>query len=101
MAERTFTWSVAPGHPVFAGHFPGHPIVPGVMLLDHAIRLAAGSLANSPGVWQIANAKFLSPVGPGEALAFTLVERDNGSIAFAISAGQRRVASGLLSPARP
>lgn len=93
MAERIFSWSVAPDHPVFAGHFPSHPIVPGVMLLDHAIRLAG-----APCGWQVGNAKFLSPVNPGESLAFTLVERDNGSITFTIFAGERGVASGLLTP---
>lgn len=96
LGERTFTWSVAPAHPVFAGHFPGHPIVPGVMLLDHAIKLAAGMLADPPEAWQVGHAKFLSPVAPGEALRFTLTERENGGISFVIFVGERGVVSGLL-----
>jgi 3-hydroxymyristoyl/3-hydroxydecanoyl-(acyl carrier protein) dehydratase len=100
MAERVFSWSVAPDHPVFAGHFPGHPIVPGVMLLDHAISLAGSMLIPKPGAWQVGNAKFLSPVVPGESLDFKLVERDTGSIAFTVFVGERGVASGLLTPVR-
>ena len=29
------------GHPVFAGHFPAQPIVPGALLLDMVIRHAS------------------------------------------------------------
>jgi 3-hydroxymyristoyl/3-hydroxydecanoyl-(acyl carrier protein) dehydratase len=51
-----------------------------------------------PDAWQVGNTKFLSPVDPGESLNFTLVERDNGSIAFTVFVGERGVASGLLIP---
>lgn len=35
----TAQFVVPAGHPVLAGHFPGQPLVPGVLLLD-AVRLA-------------------------------------------------------------
>ncbi len=34
------TLRIAPDHPAFAGHFPGAPIVPGVVLLDAAVHAA-------------------------------------------------------------
>lgn len=53
-------------HPALPGHFPGDPVVPGVLLLDAAwarIReRRPGSIASLPSV------KFLSPVRPGEAV---------------------------------
>lgn len=51
-------------HPSLAGHFPGHPIVPGVVLLDcvlDAIRSRAGSPI---GLASIVSTKFLQAVAP-------------------------------------
>lgn len=48
------------GHPVFAGHFPGLPLVPGALLL--AAALEALGLGRTGTV--IASAKFLHPVPP-------------------------------------
>ena len=69
------TLFIAQDHPAFAGHFPGTPMVPGVVLLDaviHALLLTGRPRANGDGaaptpVCQISAAKFLSPVGPGES----------------------------------
>lgn len=49
-------------HPALPGHFPGEPIVPGVLLLDHAIALLE---RNGWRVEGIANAKFSEPLRPG------------------------------------
>lgn len=93
-----FTWTVAADHPALPGHFPGQPIVPGVVLLDYAIRCATTLLASNDGRWQIGNAKFLSPVAPGEPLIFTFDSKPSGSIAFRVRTGDREVASGSLTP---
>lgn len=97
-ASADFSWTVPVDHPAFAGHFPGRPIVPGVVLLDQALRFAEKWLARPVDRWQIANAKFLSPVAPGEALTFALTTTARGSIAFTVSGGGREVASGSLTP---
>ena len=98
MPSAEFSWIVPADHPALAGHFPGRPIVPGVVLIDRAI-LFAERLTGCAGVrWRIANAKFASPAGPGESLSFILEAGGGGAISFAVRAGGRAVASGSLTP---
>lgn len=94
-------WTVPADHPALAGHFPGRPIVPGVLLLEHSLRRAGAPAAGTR--WGIAQAKFLRPVGPGETLRWTFSAGAPGSRRFAIHAGTVLVASGVLrqEPAEP
>lgn len=96
----TCLWRVPDDHPAFAGHFPGRPIVPGVVILDQAILFAARQLS-APRGWTVDNAKFLSPVSPGEVLSFDFSPRARGGLQFAVRAGERKVASGVLTPSLP
>lgn len=93
-----FVWAVPADHPAFAGHFPGRPIVPGVVLLDQALRFAEQGLARPPAGWQIGNAKFLSPVGPGEVLRFVLQVKPSGALTVVIHGAGREVAQASLTP---
>jgi len=99
MPAADYVWPVAADHPAFAGHFPGRPIVPGVVILDQAILFAEQLLARPSAGWQIGNAKFLSPVSPLEELTFSLHSKPSGAIAFTVRAAGRDVASGSLTPA--
>jgi 3-hydroxyacyl-[acyl-carrier-protein] dehydratase len=94
MNGRAF-WTVPADHPAFAGHFPGRPIVPGVLLLDRVLALAMAG-CDLAGL-TVASAKFLSPVGPGETLEFSW-RAGTGGVRFDIAAGDRSVATGLLVP---
>ena len=98
MQPAEFSWVVPADHPAFPGHFPGRPIVPGVVLLDQAILFAESLLGKQVDRWQIGNAKFLSPVGPAETLVFSLQATPRGAIAFTVKSGARDVASGSLTP---
>ncbi len=102
MDELESTWTVPVDHPAFAGHFPGRPIVPGVVLLDHAIHLAGQWLQRPDALWRVDSAKFFHPVGPGQALSYVLRVKPSGAVAFSVREGEpenkREVASGVLSP---
>src|SRR5579863_6323567 len=95
----TTTFTIDAGHPSLAGHFPGAPIVPGVVLLDETLRAIERSHARAPGGWTIGAAKFVKPVRPGEILTLEHEPLPNGSIRFALSSGGRPVANGVLHPA--
>jgi 3-hydroxyacyl-[acyl-carrier-protein] dehydratase len=89
---------IAADHPAFAGHFPGAPIVPGVVLLDEALR-ALSSLCGVPlGHCTIREAKFRSVLRPGEPLALEASVRADGLIAFVLSSRMRTIATGTVVP---
>jgi 3-hydroxyacyl-[acyl-carrier-protein] dehydratase len=91
--------SIAADHPAFAGHFPGAPVVPGVVLLDQAIRAVELAAGGEPRRWRVGAVKFLRAVGPGEPLSLRQEPLPGGSIRFTILGGGQTVATGALSPA--
>lgn len=95
--QTAMRFSIPASHPALPGHFPGHPIVPGVVLLDRAIRLIGAALGRPFDACRISSAKFLSPAGPEEPLDVAFETTASGAIRFNIRAGAREVASGVLS----
>ena len=68
-------------HPALAGHFPGNPIVPGVVILDRVIQALmdwkpGGRLTGMPTV------KFLAPLYSQQAFTIRLVEAGPGRVRF-------------------
>ena len=57
---------------VFAGHFPGHPILPGVFQMEMARVMAELTLGTSMAVREITKAKFRRPILPEEAIRVEL-----------------------------
>lgn len=58
-------------HPSLPGHFPGRPLVPGVVLLDRVV--AAIEAVHGPlGALRLPQVKFLQPLLPGESARIEL-----------------------------
>ena len=58
-------FAISHGHPALPGHFPGRPVVPGVVVLDcvyAAIEATHGPL----GATRLPQVKFVRPLSPGE-----------------------------------
>ena len=90
---------IAAAHPAFDGHFPGAPVLPGVVLLDEAIRAVELAAGGEPRCWRVASVKFLRAVAPGEALALEQERLASGTVRFTILSAGQAVATGALSPA--
>ncbi|WP_325170140.1 ApeI family dehydratase [Noviherbaspirillum pedocola] len=90
--------SIPADHPAFAGHFPGMPIVPGVVLLDEALHAIGVALGRDISDCRIASAKFLAPVLPGQALAVEHAFAASGALRFTIWQDARKVATVACDP---
>ncbi|WHZ19355.1 MAG: hypothetical protein OJF55_001504 [Rhodanobacteraceae bacterium] len=96
-AQHQTALRIEASHPALAGHFPGNPVVPGVVLLERVAAalkswrgLAIGKL----------DAKFVRPLLPGEDAMIELCE-DNGGVRFSVvHADGTTLARGTLG-ARP
>ncbi|RKP46603.1 AMP-binding protein [Pararobbsia silviterrae] len=84
-------------HPAYAGHFPGRPVLPGVVLLDAALDAIAHDTGRAVSACALASVKFLSPVTPGETLTLERKASPSGAIEFTIRASERIVARGTVA----
>lgn len=90
---------IAPDHPAFAGHFPGHPVVPAALLLAHVMAAVEAATARPPQSWSVANAKFVHAAEPDGELALVHESLPGGRVRFEIRSANRIISSGELAPA--
>jgi 3-hydroxyacyl-[acyl-carrier-protein] dehydratase len=75
----TFECAIAADHPILQAHFPGRPLVPGVILIEALAQAAAcvWSAAEPEGplttlLARVQGARFRSPVGPDETMTLAV-----------------------------
>jgi 3-hydroxymyristoyl/3-hydroxydecanoyl-(acyl carrier protein) dehydratase len=93
--EAVYALALAPGLPAFQGHFPGSPILPGVVQVDWAMRLGEAAFGPLEPFRGLDHLKFLAPIRPLQSLELTLELRP-GRLAFRYQCGPERMASGTL-----
>ena len=88
---------VSPDLVHFAGHFPGLPILPGVVLIDWAVRLAAARNSAVRAITSVDQLKFMAPVPPGAVVSLRLThEPERCRVRFIARLGARDCASGVF-----
>ena len=101
------TWRVPPEDPVFRGHFPGNPILPGVLLVEHVAQTACimlGPVTATPGgrvplLAKIEDCRFQGAVRPDDTVHTEVkLERTLGD--FTVCTGESRVGHRRVLKAR-
>jgi 3-hydroxyacyl-[acyl-carrier-protein] dehydratase len=81
-------------HPALPGHFPGHPIVPGVVLLGEVMDCLRRLLGAPVVITGLPAAKFHRPLKPGEAVTIRFERERPGCALFECRVGAALIASG-------
>jgi 3-hydroxyacyl-[acyl-carrier-protein] dehydratase len=93
-----FEFTIPEAHPALPGHFPGRPIVPGVLLLDETLAGIERRLGRRVATLQ--QVKFVSALLPGET-AWVSFEPKGERVSFVVqtrrNAGPAKLATGTVS----
>jgi|APCry1669189472_1035225.scaffolds.fasta_scaffold84052_2 3-hydroxymyristoyl/3-hydroxydecanoyl-(acyl carrier protein) dehydratase len=96
MEPMRYDFMIPANHPALVDHFPGNPLVPGALLLDHVLlgcELFAAEDFHSAALKEI---KFKSPLR-GHELAHVTYSQSPMGLRFKVEVDDREVASGILS----
>lgn len=84
-------------HPALPGHFPGHPVVPGVVLLEAVIRALPRHTGSALRVTGFPAVKFLAPLQPQRAFEIGFSAKRPGQAQFDIIADGEKLVSGTIN----
>lgn len=87
---------IAHDHPALPGHFPGNPVVPGVLLLDQVLSLLEATHGPLPTL-RLPQVKFLQPLLPGQMGRIEVTMRGPENWRFRVMRGETLLASGDIT----
>jgi 3-hydroxyacyl-[acyl-carrier-protein] dehydratase len=99
--------NVTINEPFFQGHFPGHPVMPGVLLIEAMAQTSAVLVIQTMGkesegklvyFMSIDQARFRKPVVPGDTLSITVTKKRNRGNVWKFK-GEARVGETLMAEA--
>lgn len=83
--QNAYTIRFDASHPIFAGHFPEHPIVPGACLVQIAEELISTTEAHPVRFAAIRNLRFNYPITPDQEVTITIRQIEDKSFNFQFS----------------
>lgn len=86
---------IAANHPCLPGHFPGHPVVPGVVVLEQVIAAVQQALPERE-VTGVRKMKFLRPLLPDQRCSIVLAAERSGRLRFECRQDDALLAEGNL-----
>lgn len=96
MTERqTSTFVVGAEHPSLPGHFPGSPVVPGVVVLDQVLKAAELWGTRSVRITGLKQVKFHAPLLPAEQAEVAL-ETAGTALRFQVTREGQLIAQGTF-----
>lgn len=95
MSSHECVFAIPADHPSLPGHFPGNPIVPGVLLLDAVIQATESWLTRAVHVRGAPQIKFVQPLRPEESAQVSLT-LEGGTLKFSVQRGTVLIAQGVM-----
>lgn len=83
--QNVYTIRFDASHPIFAGHFPEHPIIPGACLVQIAEELAAATYGHPVRFTVLRNLRFNQPITPDREVTITINQQKENTFTFQFS----------------
>lgn len=96
MPEQAQWHAIPHDHPALPGHFPGHPVVPGVVLLSEVWGAVCRDTARPLTCAGWPSVKFLAPLLPGERFQVEVDFSSAESAKFICKTAERTIAQGSV-----
>ena len=99
--------NVSINEPFFQGHFPGHPVMPGVLIIEAMAQTSAVLVTQTMGeksegkmvyFMSVEQARFRKPVTPGDSLLITITKLQNRGPVWKFK-GEAHVGEALMAEA--
>lgn len=88
--------SINSTHPSIGDHFPGNPVVPGVVILGEVLEAIRHSDGGEPLLLELPEIKFFVPLVPDEAFCIQLGPYMDGGRTFACVSQGNTISSGRI-----
>jgi 3-hydroxymyristoyl/3-hydroxydecanoyl-(acyl carrier protein) dehydratase len=96
MSDHQYQSRINDNHPSLPGHFPGNPVVPGVVILDEVLHALAQWQPQLP-VSGFTTVKFLQPLLPAETFHIEFAHSKATRMKFECKKNQTVFATGIIN----